>query len=84
MYVVIIVKLKTKVSETVLSQGCRIPFYLSENVQFYSFLSQVKSWQGTYDPNVERKKALLNGEIKPLVWYPTVYFVVCIFPLINR
>lgn len=56
MYIVIIVKLKTK----------------------------VKSWQGTYDPNVERKKALLNGEIKPLVWYPTVYFVVCIFPLINR
>ena len=27
---------------------------------------------------------LLQKEIRPLLWYPTVYLLVCIFPLINR
>ena len=45
---------------------------------------QVKTWEGTYDPAVEYKKTLIKQEIKPLIWYPTVYFLITFLPLINR
>lgn len=45
---------------------------------------QVKTWQGIYDPNVEYEKSLMKKEIKPLIWYPTVYFLISFLPLVNR
>lgn len=45
---------------------------------------QVKAWEGMYDPAVEYKKSLIKKEINPLLWYPTVYFLITILPLVNR
>jgi len=51
---------------------------------FIKLRKQVKRWQGTYDPNVETQKLLLKKEIKPLLWYPTIFFAINLFPFINR
>ncbi|KAL5004296.1 hypothetical protein ScPMuIL_017752 [Solemya velum] len=45
---------------------------------------QVSTWEGTYDPDTERRKELLKDDIKPLRAYPFVYLAVSLFPLINR
>ncbi|XP_051782093.1 uncharacterized protein si:dkey-100n23.5 isoform X1 [Erpetoichthys calabaricus] len=50
----------------------------------YVAKERVLLWSGTYDPERERRKALLVQEIKPLKWYPSVYLLVSLFPLINR
>lgn len=46
--------------------------------------NQVKTWEGMYDPSVEYRKTLINKEVRPLIWYPTVYFLISFLPLINR
>ncbi|XP_015219869.1 uncharacterized protein [Lepisosteus oculatus] len=45
---------------------------------------RVQSWSGTFNPERERWKVSLAEEIKPLKWYPSVYLLVSLFPLINR
>ncbi|XP_033118237.1 cyclic AMP receptor-like protein A isoform X2 [Anneissia japonica] len=55
----------------------------------YSYLTyrlnqRVRTWEGTYDPDVEHSKELLKQDIKPLKAYPFIYLVLSIFPLINR
>ncbi|XP_053733235.1 cyclic AMP receptor 1 isoform X3 [Synchiropus splendidus] len=44
---------------------------------------RMQSWSGTFNPERERRKVSLAKEIKPLKWYPSVYLLVSIFPLIN-
>uniref|UniRef100_A0A3Q2WJC9 Si:dkey-100n23.5 n=1 Tax=Haplochromis burtoni TaxID=8153 RepID=A0A3Q2WJC9_HAPBU len=44
---------------------------------------RMQSWLGTFNPERERRKVSLAEEIKPLKWYPSVYLLVSIFPLIN-
>ncbi|XP_069389345.1 uncharacterized protein [Paralichthys olivaceus] len=46
--------------------------------------ARLQSWLGTFNPERERRKVSLAEEIKPLKWYPSVYLLVSIFPLINR
>jgi hypothetical protein len=45
---------------------------------------QVKTWEGLYDPDIERQKLLLKEDVKPLRAYPFVYLSLSIFPLVNR
>ncbi|XP_065840851.1 cyclic AMP receptor-like protein A [Oscarella lobularis] len=45
---------------------------------------RAKMWTGTYDPEAERRKALLKEDVKPLRIYPFVYLALNVFPLINR
>ncbi|XP_062862044.1 si:dkey-100n23.5 [Trichomycterus rosablanca] len=45
---------------------------------------RMQSWFGTFNPERERRKMALVEEIRPLKWYPSVYLLVSIFPLINR
>ncbi|XP_076021830.1 cyclic AMP receptor-like protein A isoform X2 [Genypterus blacodes] len=45
---------------------------------------RMQSWLGTFNPERERRKVSLAEEIKPLKWYPSVYLLVSLFPLINR
>ncbi|XP_056321400.1 cyclic AMP receptor-like protein A isoform X1 [Danio aesculapii] len=45
---------------------------------------RMRSWLGTFNPERERRKISLAEEIRPLKWYPSVYLLVSIFPLINR
>ncbi|XP_077437030.1 uncharacterized protein LOC144060939 isoform X3 [Vanacampus margaritifer] len=46
--------------------------------------NRMQSWLGTFNLERERRKVSLAEEIKPLKWYPSVYLLVSIFPLINR
>ncbi|MGH0151025.1 UNVERIFIED_CONTAM: hypothetical protein FKN15_023407 [Acipenser sinensis] len=48
----------------------------------YVAKERVLSWSGTFNPEREWRK--LSEEIKPLKWYPSVYLMVSLFPLINR
>ncbi|XP_071951895.1 uncharacterized protein [Antedon mediterranea] len=55
----------------------------------YSYLTyrlnqRVRTWEGTYDPDIEHSKELLKQDIKPLKAYPFIYLILSIFPLINR
>ncbi|XP_062521382.1 cyclic AMP receptor 3-like [Corticium candelabrum] len=43
-----------------------------------------KTWSGSYDPEMERKMTLLKSDIKSLRFYPLVFLVLNVFPLINR
>uniref|UniRef100_A0A3B4DIL5 G-protein coupled receptors family 2 profile 2 domain-containing protein n=2 Tax=Pygocentrus nattereri TaxID=42514 RepID=A0A3B4DIL5_PYGNA len=45
---------------------------------------RMQSWLGTFNPERERRKVSLAEEIRPLKWYPSVYLLVSIFPLLNR
>ncbi|TRY88195.1 hypothetical protein DNTS_026889 [Danionella cerebrum] len=45
---------------------------------------RMHSWLGTFNPEQERRKMSLAEEIRPLKWYPSVYLLVSLFPLINR
>ncbi|XP_018605453.1 cyclic AMP receptor-like protein A [Scleropages formosus] len=46
--------------------------------------ARMRSWFGTFNPERERRKVSLSEEIKPLKWYPSVYLLVSLCPLINR
>ncbi|XP_041483062.1 cyclic AMP receptor-like protein A isoform X1 [Lytechinus variegatus] len=50
----------------------------------YKLRKRIRSWQGTYEPEIERNRQLIREEIKPLRAYPFIYLVLSIFPLINR
>ncbi len=41
-------------------------------------------WVGRYDPTTERIKEQTRTEVAPLIWYPVIYVVLNLFPLINR
>ncbi|XP_028848235.1 cyclic AMP receptor-like protein A [Denticeps clupeoides] len=45
---------------------------------------RMQSWFGTFNPERERRKVALIEEVGPLKWYPSVYLLVSLFPLINR
>ncbi|ESO98882.1 hypothetical protein LOTGIDRAFT_158835 [Lottia gigantea] len=45
---------------------------------------KASTWEGMYNPDIERNQRLLKEDIKPLKFYPFVYLLVSIFPLINR
>lgn len=51
---------------------------------FVTIRRQIKRWEGTYNSESERSKALMKEDIKPLMWYPVVYLLTTIFPLIHR
>ena len=41
-------------------------------------------YEGMYDPESERIKHKMQKEVKPLLWYPLIYFFLSVFPLVNR
>ncbi|XP_022248167.1 cyclic AMP receptor-like protein A isoform X2 [Limulus polyphemus] len=45
---------------------------------------KVKSWEGLYNPELERTKEVLRQQIRPLQWYPLIYLSLSVFPLIHR
>ncbi len=48
-------------------------------------LRQIRSdYSGPYNPESEQLQQQMKKEIKPLLWYPVIYFILNIFPLINR
>lgn len=68
-----------------------VPLYVMILILFVMYLAiivkvrlSLKRWQGAYDPHIEQSKALLRREVRPLLWYPTIFFAICLFPLINR
>jgi hypothetical protein len=50
----------------------------------YKYWKKSKSWQGTYNPDIERMKKLMLEDVKPIILYPIVYVLTQTFPLINR
>ncbi len=93
MYAAIIIKLLVKVSLIIvkLVVPCIVPFPSCVNqigaqllFTFHLIQTRSRTWQGTYDPTVQREKEGLREDIKSLLWYPTVYFAVSLLPLINR
>jgi len=41
-------------------------------------------WEGKYDPETERRKEMQLKEVRPLLWYPLIFLLLNLFPLINR
>ena len=41
-------------------------------------------WRGQYDPNRQLMEKQMKKEVRPLIWYPFIYFLLNIIPLINR
>lgn len=50
----------------------------------YKVRRQRHHWTGKYDPESEKLKEKMQQEVRPLLWYPLIYFVLNIFPLVNR
>jgi hypothetical protein len=51
---------------------------------FHTVNWRSKQWQGTYNPKIEEEKKFMKTIVSPLKWYPTIYVLTSIFPLINR
>ncbi len=48
-------------------------------------LRQIRNdYTGPYNTESEHLQHQMKKEIKPLLWYPVIYFILNIFPLINR
>ena len=43
-----------------------------------------RHWEGKFDPDTKRKRENMFREFRPLVWYPLIYLLLNIFPLMNR
>ena len=41
-------------------------------------------WKVQYDPTAQRQKKHMQREIRPLLWFPLIYLLSNLFPLINR
>ena len=50
----------------------------------YHMRKRRRTWEGKYDPESAKLKKMMEKEVRPLLWYPLIYFVINIFPLINR
>ena len=50
----------------------------------YKVHRQRHHWEGKYDPETDRQKEHMQKEVRPLLWYPLIFLVLNIFPLINR
>lgn len=50
----------------------------------YKLNMKASTWQGTYDPDTEQKKARMRKDITALRFYPVVYLLINTVPLINR
>lgn len=63
---------------------CIIGLFVVYSYIFITIRRQIKRWGGTYRAEAERSKELMKEDIKPLMWYPVVYLVTTICPLIHR
>ncbi|XP_072032946.1 cyclic AMP receptor-like protein A isoform X2 [Amphiura filiformis] len=61
-----------------------IVMFVAYSYIIYVLKKKVRSWQGTYEPEIERSRQLIKSEIKPLTSYPFIYLALSVFPLINR
>ncbi|KAL8616226.1 hypothetical protein ACOMHN_058343 [Nucella lapillus] len=68
-----------------------VPLFVTIIILFVTYIyiifrlrRQASAWEGTYDPDTERNHRMLKEDIKPLRFYPFVYLLVSIFPLVNR
>ena len=43
-----------------------------------------RQFEGKYDPETDMLKKQMQKEVRPLLWYPLIYFILNIFPLMNR
>lgn len=41
-------------------------------------------WTGKYDPTAEEMKRMMQKEIRPLLWFPLIYLLLYLIPLVNR
>ncbi len=41
-------------------------------------------WTGQYDPTANKMQQVMQREIRPLLWFPLIYLVLYVIPLINR
>ena len=41
-------------------------------------------WEGKFDPESKRKRKKMLKDFRPLIWYPLIYLLLNIFPLMNR
>jgi len=63
---------------------CIIGLFVVYSYIFITIRRQIKRWDGMYSAEAERSKALMKEDIKPLMWYPVVYLLTTICPLIHR
>ena len=50
----------------------------------YKVRKQRHLWEGRYDPETKRRREQEQKEVQPLLWYPLIFLILNIFPLINR
>ena len=41
-------------------------------------------YQGVFDPERQRRRNMMLSEVRPLLWYPLIFFSIELFPLMNR
>ena len=45
---------------------------------------QKNSWDGNFNPMLRRMKLKMQKEVRPLIWYPLIYFLLHLIPLANH
>ncbi|XP_027044480.1 cyclic AMP receptor-like protein A [Pocillopora damicornis] len=63
---------------------CIIGLFVVYSYIFITIRRQIKRWEGTYNAEADRSKELMKQDIRPLMWYPVVYLLTTICPLIDR
>ena len=76
------------VLSVVLWYGPIYPLLLILTVIYISILITIwhrrNRYEGKYNPESQIRKKLMLDEVRPLLWYPLIFFIIEIFPLMNR
>lgn len=51
---------------------------------YFAIQKMKRSYQGTYNPKSRQLAKMMQKEFKPIIWFPIIFVVLNIFPIVNR
>lgn len=50
----------------------------------YTISKRNKKWDGNFDPMIRKRKLKMQKDVRPLIWYPLIYFLLHLIPLASH
>ena len=50
----------------------------------YKISKRNKRWDGNFDPMMRKRRLKMQKDVRPLIWYPLIYFLLHLIPLASR
>ena len=50
----------------------------------YKISKRNRRWDGNFDPMMRKRRLKMQKDVRPLIWYPLIYFLLHLIPLASR